>query len=149
MSEVWKSYNSSSQMRLLGGTPHIYILDPWSYYISKNSPFNNTGAAAEAKTHIIYINEKYLNLHSSLWWSVSCECWVKPLWRVPETTKEWRNPPFNFQKRIRIGGTRNNTMAEWSAVESCCQWSAWEENPGWIEPRAQQASPLSSPLSDI
>ena len=50
----------------------------------------------------------YLNLHNSSWWSFSSEYWVKPLWGVPETFKEWRIPHFNFQKRIRIGGTINN-----------------------------------------
>ena len=102
------------------------------------------------ETHYLhYINEKYLNLHNSLWQSISCEYWVKPLWRVPETSKEWRNPPFNFQKRIRIGGTRNNE--QWQSdpqLKAAVSGLHERKTRGKLEPRTQQAPP-PSPLMMI
>ena len=96
----------------------------------------------EETNYLHYINEKYLNLHNSLWQSISCEYWVKPLWRVPETSKEWRNPLFNFQKRIRIGGTRNNE--QWQSdpqLKAAVSGLHERKTRGELEPRTQQAPP--------
>ena len=37
MSEVWKSYISSSQMRLLGVTPHMHYPIIFIYYLNYNN----------------------------------------------------------------------------------------------------------------